>query len=536
MKTTALNSMMKPVHFNITARIPHPAPRTLIAAGRLAGLLAALALPACSENIRQREQEISDARERHRQLLEQQQTIRTINTRAKRVDVPGERAWLYRPFRATYRNQGLRETLERLTPGYPVAYALPKKYNPPVSSTPLAVTVEDHLQALSLQANVGYEFRQGILLITPMVTREYEVPLYGGGNNIINVSSNNLGQDQNKASGYENNISSQLSAENDIHQLVNTVLGIRYCEQENREDNDISKEIGTYTWNDQECYSISSTGNLLAITARPQRVVLFDEAYQKWLQTVTRQANIKITLVRLDVTDLAQQHVDLSVVRNASIAANLSNLTQNLSGAQINTGGGVFSLKIDDPGSPWNSSEIILRALAQVGNISIDDSKEILVYNNRLVTIRNYRVHRYVERTSIQQTDAGGTSLSTPTVEIGELETGQAINILPTLTDDLIALHIVINEANIDSLDTYEIAGSSGVLPTSSGNDNIFDVTIEDGETVLLASTHREEVEVKTDRSGLLPVWPFSRLTGNSASGGKRLTQTLFLIQGGFRS
>ena len=505
------------------------------AAGRLACLLAALVLPACSENIRQREQEFNEAMARHRQVLEEQRTARAINTRANRVDVPSERAWLYRPYRATYKNQGLRETLERLAPGFPVAYALPVKYNPRVSSTPDAVTVEDHLNAISLQANVGYEFHQGILLLTPMVTREYEVPLYGGGSNIINVSSNNLGSDGNKAGRFENSVSSQLSAQNDVHQLVNTVLGIQYCEQLS-EEADGATAVAVHTYNERECYSISPTGNLLSITARPQRIVLFDAAYEKWLQSVTRQANIKITVVRLDVTDLAQQYVDLSLVRNASIAANISNLTRDLAATQINTGGGVFSLKIDDPDSSWNSSEIILKALAQVGNISIDDTKEMLVYNNRLVTIRNYRIHRYVERTSIQQTDAGGTSLSTPTVEIGELETGQAINILPTLTDDLIALHIVINEAKIDSLDTYDIAGSSGVLPTSSGNDNIFDVTIENGETVLLASTHREEVEVKTDRSGLLPIWPFNQLTGNSASGGKRLTQTLFLIQGSFRS
>ena len=536
MKTTMSNSMMNTAHSNMTVCIPLPGPRALVAVCRLAGLLAALALPACSENIRQREQEISDARERHRQILEEQRTVQAINTRARRIDVPKEQAWFYQTYRATYKNQGLRETLERLTPGYPIAYALPEKYNPRVSSTPAAVSVEDHLDAITLQANVGYEFHQGILLITPMTTKKYEVPLYGGGNNVINVSSNNLGRDQNKASGFENNVTSQLSAENDIHQLVNTVLGIQYCEQDRDEEENRAGALESYTYNDRECYSISPTGNLLSITARPQRIVLFDDAYGKWLETVTRQANIKITVVRLDVTDLAQQHVDLSVVRNAGIAAGISNLTQDLTSTEINAGGGVFSLKINDPDSAWNSSEIILRALAQVGNISIDDSKEVLVYNNRLVTIRNYRVHRYVERTSIQQTDAGGTSLSTPTVEIGELETGQAINILPTLTDDLIALHVVINEAKIDSLDTYEIAGASGVLPTSSGNDNIFDVTLEDGETVLLASTHREEVEVKTDRSGLLPVWPFNRLTGNSASGGKRLTQTLFLIQGSFKS
>ena len=503
---------------------------------RIVSLLALLAVVACSENIRQREQEIDDARERHRQTLEDQQTIRAINTRAKRVDVPKEKAWLYQAYRATYKNQGLRQTLERLIPGYPIAYALPEKYNPRINSSPGAVTVEDHLDAISLQANVGYEFHLGILLITPMVTKKYEVPLYGGGNNIINVSSNNLGTRQIKASGFENNVTSQLSAENDVHQLVNTVLGIPYCEQYTEKETAPAETLGTYTYNDKECYSISSTGNLLSITARPQRIVLFDGAYGKWLQTVTRQANIKITVVRLDVTDLAQQYVDLSLVRNAGIAAGISNLTQDLTGTELNAGGGVISLKSNDPDSRWNTSEIILKALARIGNLSIDDTKEILVYNNRLVTIRNYRIHRYVERTSIQQTNSGGTSLSTPTVDIGELETGQAINILPTLTGDMIALHIVVNEAKIDSLETYDIAGTSGVLPTSSGNDNIFDVTLEDGETVLLASTHREEIEVKTDRSGFLPVWPFNSLMGNSAAGGKRLTQTLFLIQGNFKS
>ena len=149
--------MMKIAHLKMTACIPRP----LVAACRLAGLLAALTLPSCSENIKQREQEISDARERHRQLLEEQQIVRATNTRARRVDVPGERAWLYRPFRATYRNQGLRETLERLMPGYPVAYALPGKYNPRVSSTPNAVTVEDHLNAISLASQRGLRISPG---------------------------------------------------------------------------------------------------------------------------------------------------------------------------------------------------------------------------------------------------------------------------------------------------------------------------------------------------------------------------------------
>ncbi len=537
MMTTGFTFMMKKTHCKKADSFP----------GRLpVALLGLSLLVACSENIKQRSDDFAAVQERHQEILAERKIAQTKRAQAKRIDVSRDRAWLYETYRATYQNQGLRETLQRLVPGYPVTYALPPDYNPTVSSTPTAVTVEDHLDAIVLQANVGYEFHQGVLLIIPMITRKYEIPLYGGGSNIINVSSNNLGLDQNNASGFENNVSSQLSAENDVHQLVNTVLGISYCEQKTTAPESImeivagadqslagAQKIASYTHNDRECYSISPTGNLLSITARPQRVVLFDEAYKRWLRAVTRQANIKITTIRLDVTDLAQQQIDLSLVRNASIAANITNLSGDLVG--IEAGGGVLSIKVDDPDNPLDTTQIVLKALARIGNVSIDDTKEILVYNNRLVTLRNYSIRRFVEQTSVQQTDAGGTSLSTPTVEIGELEIGQAINILPTLTDELIALHIVINEAKIDSFETYEIAGTSGVLPNNSGSDNVFDVTMEDGETVLVASTHREEIEVRTDRSGLLPVWPLNRVSSNAASGDKRLTQTLFLIQGSFK-
>ena len=132
-KTTVSNSMMKTVLPDMTVRILHPAQRALVAGCRLAGLLAALALPACSENIRQREQDISDAMERHRQILEEQQIVQAINARAGRIEVSEEKAWLYQPYSASY-SDGLRQTLPRIVP-YPITYAIKNDYNPKVNST-----------------------------------------------------------------------------------------------------------------------------------------------------------------------------------------------------------------------------------------------------------------------------------------------------------------------------------------------------------------------------------------------------------------
>ena len=549
--------MMKTVLPDMTVRTLHPAQRALVAGCRLAGLLAALALPACSENIRQREQDISDARERYRQILEEQQIVQAINARAGRIEVSKEKAWLYQPYSASY-SDGLRQTLPRIVP-YPITYAIRNDYNPKVNSTTQATTVEDHLDAISLQANVGYQFHEGTLLITPTVTRKYEVPLYGGGNNTIGIGTDNLNVGNEPGGSYSNSLFSDISPLNDVYQLVGATLGISACNAEQQtsesvsrqEDTDAVKTTKTTTTKKfearggplqiDECYSVSPSGNLLIITARPQRQVLFESVYREWLKAVTRQANVKITTIRLDVTQLAQQQVDISVIRNAAISAGFGNVVQTRAGGALSSpviGGNdkVFSLQLSDDGSPWNTSQVILKALERIGNVSVEDSRELLLHNNRLITLRDYHVERYVKQISVELNTTGNTSVSTPSVEIDQLQTGQAINILPTLTDDLIAMHVVINEARVDSRVNYSIGGTEGVLPQNSGADSIFDVTLKHNEAVLLASTTRTETNASSERAGMLPIWPLNLVNGGGAQGRQRVIQTLYLIEAGFKS
>lgn len=549
--------MMKTTSFNLAVFIRRPVPRALLAACRLAGLLAALALPACSENIRQREQEISDAMERHRQILEEQQIVQALNARAGRIEVSKEKAWLYQPYSASY-SDGLRQTLPRIVP-YPITYAIRNDYNPQVNSTAQATTVEDHLDAISLQANVGYQFHEGTLLITPTVTRKYEVPLYGGGNNTIGIGTDNLNVGNEPGGSYSNSLFSDISPLNDVYQLVNATLGIGACNAEQQTSESVQRQGETGAVKTtrtttikkfearggplqiDECYSVSPSGNLLIITARPQRQVLFESVYREWLKAVTRQANVKITTIRLDVTQLAQQQVDISVIRNAAISAGFGNVVQTRAGGALSSpvisgNDKVFSLQLRADGSPWNTSQVILKALERIGNVSVEDSRELLLHNNRLVTLRDYHVERYVKQISVELNTTGNTSVSTPNVEIDQLQTGQAINILPTLTDDLIAMHVVINEARVDSRVNYSIGGTEGVLPQNSGSDSIFDVTLKHNEAVLLASTTRTETSTSDERAGLLPIWPLNLVNGGGARGSQRVIQTLYLIEAGFKS
>ena len=510
-------------------------------------------LCACSENIRKTEEAVNQAKTRYEELLKQQAHERKTVSDAERIAVPETHSWLYQRYNGSYRDS-LREVLSLIVPGYPITYAMggcsdngasevvPEDsfleppvedyvddcIDPMVYSTPSAVTYKDHLDSLTLQANVGYQFRDGVLLINRTVTREYEIPLYGGGTYTIKVGTSNLGTGESAGGGGDltNEMKGDITTSSDIHNLVKTSLGIPVC------DSVITGHQDSYSF---ECYDIAPSANLLTITARPQRLAIFEPIYDSWLKAVTRQAVIKITTIQLDVTELAQQKVDISLIRNATIAGTLENITTNVASSAIDVSGSVMSVRIDDPGSPWNTSNIIMQALDSIGDASIEDTRELLIYNNRMVTLRDFMVTRYVSQISIERTDSGGSSRDTPTVEVKELETGQAMNILPTLTDSIIAMHIVINEAQIDGFRQYNLLGTSGSLPQNSGKDTVFDVTLQDNEAVLLASTTREENTFTSDQSGLLPIWPLKHIGPNAEEGLKRVIQTLYLIEGSFK-
>ena len=574
----------------------------------LAAVFCLTFLSACSQNIRKTEEAVGQAKIRYEELLKQQTQERKAVSDAERITVPETHSWLYQIYEGSYKAP-LREVLPLVVPGFPITYAIgdcvdhgagvapgdsgwlvpttayiDECINPVVHSTPTAVTYKDHLDSLTLQANVGYQFLNGVLLINHTVTREYEIPIYGGGAYKIKVGTSNLATGDSGSGGADliNDMDGDIVTITDIHNLVRTSLGISGCEASitdsrnlpaparqappsaarqdtfftGRPDESFTGRAASLFGGRQEapvadyqyapvpvrnaapvfeCYQIAPSGNLLTITARPQRLAVFEPIYESWLESVTRQAIIKITTIQLDVTELAQQKVDISVVRNATIAGTLDSITSNVASRTVDASGSVLSVRIDDPGSPWNTSNIIMQALDSIGDASIEDTRELLIYNNRMVTLRDFVVTRYVSQISIERTDSGNTSRDTPTVQVGELETGQAINILPTLTDSLIAMHIVVNEARIDGFRQYNLLGTSGALPQNSGKDTIFDVTLRDNEAVLLASTTREEHQFSSDESGILPVWPLNRIGPNAEEGRRRMVQTLYLIEGSFK-
>jgi len=433
---------------------------------------------------------------------------------------------------ASYQGQGAREAFRQIVVGYPVVFDIPDNYDPKVQVSPKAVTVRDHLDSLSVQANLGYSFIDDVFVVSRTATRDFVIPAFGNSNAdsagaTYALSFNNLASNSNSGR-FQNEATFRFNIYEELTGLVKSITGLDECQTDvvNISTGPVPDVPLLNATPPSECYSISGSANLLTLTAAPRSMSQFKSAYNEWIASINRSAEVTLKIIELDVTDVSQQSFDFSLIRNASVITTLDATTNGL--VDINQGAGVLRFNFQE-GNRWDGSQIIIQALTAVGDIANIETKEFQVHNNRLLTIRNFTNERFVEEITIQDTASGGTSLSTPSITQGEIPVGQALNILPTITKGEITMHIVYNDASLDRLVPFAVGDTiSGVTPIDSGSDNVFDVTLADGETVILASTHRKSIEINDEVPTAAAFPPLKAAV--SRSGEKRVTQTLFVI------
>ena len=497
---------------------------------------------------------------------------------ARLIEAPREQAWLYRPTGPVDYHLTLREVVAMLVPDRPANYRMATYYNPMVKSPLEARSLKDHMDSIALQANVDWSYRAGALVFSTMVTRQYHLPTFGGSVNNTRLNANNLGvasTSEGSGTGVTNSFEATVNLMAEMERLVNTSLGILPCQRDlenlsqqgqgqgfggqgfdDDTDDDQTKRQPRQTLagvprlrkptREQECYSVSGAANLLTITARPQTLVRFEEAYYPFVEGLKRSALLKIITIKLDVTDLTQQRLDLDLVRTGSRfvgggqgATLFSNITSDLTSSQAaeqGVGGAVFSAGLVDPGSPWNGSSLLLQSLESITNMTVEDSRELLAYSNRLITIQDTERFNYISELQRDPETVGQTTTIRTNITTDAVVTGQSLNILPSLTEDTISLHIVINEASLTRLKVNGTGDTRISLPDTSNSDVVFDVTLGDRETALIASTIRAETQLREDKSGILPIRWLDRFFSNSNEGQQRIYQTVYLIEARFQA
>ena len=514
-----------------------------------------LFISGCSLNLQKQLDNIEDTGDKLDTLRDEHEPTPVSEQEPEHVEFPRDEAWLNRPLvLAGLRRMPLRMAMTEILPTNPISYLIDKHYDPDITSNPEAKTIRDHLEAISLQANLGWHYQSGTIIFTNTVTRQYPIALYGGGTNVMKVNANNLSSNVSD-NQITNSITVTIHLLAELKKFITSTINIKECIAST--DTTTTELTTDQTPSDpvmamhgfpglepqlqvKECFDVSGSANLITLTARPQTLLRFESAYQQFIESLNRNVNLKILTIKIDVTDLSQQRLDLDILRSGTdISGSLTNIVSDITSSQSTAAGGnlgaVLDLTLERAGSPWIGSQIVLQNLESIANLSIEDSREIIAYSNRLITIQDTDTLTYIREIRRDPETVGNTTTFRTSVTSDQILTGQALNIMPSLTDTHIALHIVINESTLIRLKVDGTEDTRITLPDTSNSDVVFDVTLRDKEIALIASSTRSETQTREDKSGLLPIKFIDRLFSNSNEGQQRVYQTLYLIEASFR-
>ena len=487
---------------------------------------------------RELDKESEELQQQQKELLESLQRDKPAMPDSSRILIEKKDHWLHEISPADYSAGDFRSVLQSIFEGMPITYhiGIPTSYNPLVTAPPRANTNRDHLDALALQTNLGWTLTDGVVAIHPNMTRTYAIPIYGAyttDNSIeqeIAITHDNLSLDTAASGDFTNEITGTVSPYQELAALVTATTEAQACE----EDSSTAPEILV---NDpviapKPCYAVSGSGNLLILNARPRQHAHFQTAYDQWYAQVSAQVNIKLKIMLLDITDLAQQNLDFSLLRSAALTEINKNSiileTNNQALVNFDTSANGITFSFNDS-ERYRGSQILIQALNQLGRTYIVDDKDVTARNNQPVSLFSELVTPYLESVSIQATSQGNLSVTTPTFKISQTVTGQAINIVPTITGDLVSVRIVINERALGPTQVFDFSAQGAILksevPTTSGTSVTFNRTLGNHQIALLSSTNRITLEMDNASNDFLPV------VGDLRSAQKRTYTTLYMIE-----
>lgn len=425
-------------------------------------------------------------------------------TGLKRVKTPRMSAWLDKRITARFDNLDARSAIDLVVQNRPVRYNTAHSRAQTVKWSPSALTIRDHLDSITAQADWAYHVEKGVVQVYDIETRHFPLAAQPGASQ-ADMKMRSLSTSD---GGSDNTISVALDPYTaELGFLVRSVLGLEAA----------SSEPGQI--DPRTSVSILPTANQLVVTAKPHAMRQVEEVIRRYNFATSAIVRVHISIMEVDVSDSERHSLLLDIVRQSgNFPIGLEIIGDTTDSAGILTG------DVANSNSSYRGSGLIYNWLKKFGDTSIayDDTIEIL--NNHVASIDATRTERYVSKIAVTVTDNGGSDSKTPEVEFSELRTGLAIHLQPTVQDNQITLRMALSRSTPVERIPFNFSGIEGVNFVTDDFNRILSVSLKDGEPKLLMSFSEAVVSDRKEKI------PYLGILGNSSDVQNRSRETIMMI------
>lgn len=383
--------------------------------------------------------------------------------------------------------------------GYTGMGLTPQSYDAPRTfildqANPYGGTLTDLLDQLSSKFGVGWDYKDGVILISRLVTRTYQIATITDTNDVTSTIAKtaSTGSSSGGSSSPGGNVTQAGSASSSADVMakmaatVDVVSTLRTAIDSALTPGGIGK------------VSISASGVVTVTDTREvqEQVEQLIEAENK---SVGRQVRMRMQIVDLTSSNNNDLGVNWSWLINDAAAKWNVKFFSPAGMPSGSTGFGQIGVIRNGDNS---TTSTFLQALATVGKVNVRKDETYPMMNNRPLSVANTENYIYPARSTAASSNngTGGTTV-VPGVEPGQLTTGTFLNMRTSIQPNgSVIVQFSMDASMRGEIRTFDSNGVTLQYPQSTANQYQIYTSIQNGETAVLAGVDNTQQQ-STDKS-----------------------------------
>lgn len=361
-------------------------------------------------------------------------------------------------------------------------------------ASPAGATLSELLDQRTAEYGVGWDFKDGIIQISRLVTRTYQIATITDINDVnstIAKTASTGANDSGSSGSGGTSQAGQLSSSSDVSAKmtanVDVVKNLKVAIQGALTPNGIGK------------FSISDSG-VVTVTDTREIQEQVEELISAENKSVSRQVRMRMQIVDLTATTNNDLGVNWAWLINDATSRWNVNLFSPAGLPGASTGFGQIGVIRNGDSS---TTSAFLQALATVGKVNVRKDETYPMMNNRPLSIANTENFIYPARSSSASSNGTGTNNTTvvPGVEPGQLTTGTFLNMRSSIQPNgSVIVQFSMDASMRGATNTFVSNGVTLQYPQSTANQYQIYTTIVKGETAVLAGVQNIQQQA-TDKS-----------------------------------
>lgn len=359
-------------------------------------------------------------------------------------------------------------------------------------TSPFGGTLTELLDQISSKYGVGWDYKDGAILISRLVTRTYQIASITDTNDVSSTIAKTASTGDGAGSGggaggsmaQAGSVSSSSDVSSKMTASVDVVKGLRAAIDGALTPNGIGK------------YSISSSG-VITVTDTREVQEQIRELIAAENKSVGRQVRMRLQIVDVTATKNNDMGVDWSWVINQAAAK--WNVNFSAPGGLPGGSTGFGQLGVIRNGGN-STTQTFLQALATVGKVNIRKDETYTMLNNRPLSVATTENFIYPARSS-PATSTTNSATAVPGVDPGQLTTGTFLNMRTSIQPNgSVIVQFSMDASMRGETKTFVSSGVTLQYPQSTANQYQIYASIVNGETAVLAGIDNTQQQ-STDKA-----------------------------------